>query len=312
MDKIDVAIIRELTQGGLILPGKPGVTPSYREVAKKVMIPFGTVRNRINTMYKLGVLKGSSLYPNPNLFGLMAAAYTTHVPAELDKAQVFQKLKEFEGLLSAHDFLGRMAWITFVFRDEQDLNKKLAALKMIAGPDGTLSRIPFPPCPSSLSQSEALLMLQLSTKELVSFARLAKSLNMSTRSLLRKMTKFAQENMILSIPKIDYSAMAGTVPADLLVFFADDRARTAAEPKVLELVKDYLVFGALFDVVGMCSVILPNAVLLKQISERVRQIDGVRQSYIEVVVEHVHRPKFLIECLERYIQVTSKLTAEPI
>ena len=41
MDKIDVAIIRELNQGGLILPGKPGFSPSYRDVSKKTGISLG-------------------------------------------------------------------------------------------------------------------------------------------------------------------------------------------------------------------------------------------------------------------------------
>ena len=77
-----MTILRELTQGGLVLPGKPGFAPSYREVSKRLSIPFGTIRNRINTMYKVGVLNGSSLYPNPNLFKLRAGAYTTDVPAE--------------------------------------------------------------------------------------------------------------------------------------------------------------------------------------------------------------------------------------
>ena len=48
MDKIDVAIIRELNQGGLILPGKPGFSPSYRDVSRRLGISLGTVRNRIN------------------------------------------------------------------------------------------------------------------------------------------------------------------------------------------------------------------------------------------------------------------------
>jgi DNA-binding Lrp family transcriptional regulator len=306
MDKIDVAIIRELTQGGLVLPGKPGFAPSYREVSMKIGIPFTTVSSRINLMYKLGVLRGSFFYPNPNLFKLNTAAYTTHISEELDKADAFRKLKSFDAIISAHDFLGRMAWITFVFSDEQDLERKLSALKKIAGAEGILSRIPFPPCTDSFSKSEALLMLHLTTKGLESYAGLARNLETSTRTLVRRMSKIAKENMILSIPNVDYSAMEGSVPADLLFFFANEQARATGEPKILELVKDYVIFGALFDIVGMCSLILPNAVLLKEIEGKVKQIDGVMQSYIEIVVEHFHQPKILAECLEKEIQGRSK------
>jgi len=311
MDKIDVAIIRELNQGGLILPGKPGFSPSYRDVSKKLGISHGTVWNRINTMYKIGVVKGSLSFPNPNLFKLMAAAYTMDVPPELDKGGVFQKLKDFDGFLSAHDFLGRMVWLTFVFRDEEDLERKLGTLKMIASTTGILSRIPFPPCPDSFTQFDARLMLQLSTNGLVSYAELGRSLNISTRSVVRKISKIGQENMIVSLANVNYGAMSGSVPADLLIFFANNRTRAFAETKVLELVKDYLIFGALFDVVGMCSLILPNVILLKELTENVRQIDGVMQCRIEIVVGHVHQPRFLVECLEKYIDDRPKLSAKP-
>src|SRR5579872_5077401 len=99
MDKIDVTILRELTQGGLILPGKPGFSSSYRELSKKLRIPPGTIRNRIKAMYRLGVLKGSVMYPNPNLFKLMGAAYTMNIPEELDKTRVFHEVKLVEGFL---------------------------------------------------------------------------------------------------------------------------------------------------------------------------------------------------------------------
>ena len=310
MDKLDIAILRELTQGGLILPGRPGFTPSYREVSKKLRIPFGTVRNRINTMYKLGVLNGSSLFPNPNLLKFKAGAYTMDIPPELDKAEVFHKLRSVEGFLSAHDFLGSKAWVTFVFRDEQELERKLVFLKKLAGPVGTFSRIPFPPCSDSLTESEAQLILQVSTNGLASYAELRRSMKIPARTLKRRISKLAKENMILSIPKVDYKAIAGSIPGDLLIFFENYTTRAKAEPKVVELVKDYLVLAALFDVVGMCSLILPNAVLLKELAEKVKQIEGVKQASAEIVVEHLHEPKDLIEYLKNQTYGRSKSNSE--
>ncbi|MFI5420255.1 MAG: AsnC family transcriptional regulator [Nitrososphaerales archaeon] len=301
MDKLDIAIIRELTQGGLILPGKPGFTPSYRDLSKKLGIPFGTIRNRINNMYKLEFLKGTSMYPNPNLFKWLAGAYTLIVPPELNKAQVFDNLKSVEGFLSAHNFLGNKAWITFVYRDVQDLERTLNLIKKIAGPVGTFSRIPFPPCPDSITEAEARLMLHLSKNGLASYAELGKSLNLSTRTIMRRISKLSRENMIVSLAKLDYSKIAGAVPADLLIFFENDKARAAGEPKVLDLVKDYLLLAALFDVVGMCSLVLPNAILLKELAEKVGQIDGLKESSIDIVVEHAHDPKVLVQQLEKQL-----------
>ena len=176
------------------------------------------------------------------------------------------------------------------------LRESLVLVKMIASTKGTLSRIPFPPCPDSFTQFDARLMLQLSTNGLVSYAELGRSLNISTRTVVRRISKIAQENMIVSLANVNYGAMSGFCPSGSLIFFANNRTRASAEPKVLELVKDYLIFGALFDIVGMCSLILPNVILLKELTENVKQIDGVMQCRIEIVVGHVHQPRFLVEC----------------
>ena len=310
MDKVDVAIIRELTQGGMILPGKPGFAPSYREVSKKLNIPFTTIRNRINTLYKVGVLNGSSLYPNPNLFKLQAGAYWMEVPPDLNKAGLFQKLCSVEGFLSAHNFLGSKTWVAFLFRDEQDLEKKLGLFRNVAGPTGTFSRIPYPPCRDSLTESETLLISHVSRNGLTSYADLGKSLKIPARTLKRRISKLVKENKILSIPKLNYNAIAGSVPTDLLIFFANDSVRASAEPKVLELVKDYLVFGALFDVVGMCALVVPKAVLLKELAEKIKQIEGVKKVSIDIVVEHVLDPKMLVAYLDNREYGKSKSTSE--
>ena len=96
-------------------------------------------------MYKIGVVKGSLSFPNPNLFKFMSAAYTVDIPPELDKGEVFQKLKDFDGFLSAHDFLGSMAWLTFVFRDEEDLERKAGMLGRSQVPRGPFVGFPSHP-----------------------------------------------------------------------------------------------------------------------------------------------------------------------
>ena len=69
-----------------------------------------------------------------------------------------------------------------MFRDEKDLEKKLGLLRNIAGPIGTFSRIPFPPCPDSLTESEAQLISEVARNGLASDASLGKSLKISART----------------------------------------------------------------------------------------------------------------------------------
>ncbi len=117
LDTLDVAILREMTQAQMILPGRPGVTPSMREVARKVDLPAATVRYRIQRMYASGVIRGSSVFPNFNLLGLKGGAYTVDVSPLQDKSDVVRRLREIQGVISIHDFVGSLVWSVFAYPD---------------------------------------------------------------------------------------------------------------------------------------------------------------------------------------------------
>ena len=107
--------------------------------------------------------------------------------------------------------------------------------------------------------------------------------------------------MILSVPKLDYTAIEGCVPADLLVFFEDDKARAEGVTKVLAIVIDHLLLAAMYDVVGMCSLVLPNVALTSELATRVKQINGVKDAWAEIVSEHIMEGKPFLRYLERRI-----------
>lgn len=312
MDKIDIAIIRELTQAGLLLPGRPGFAPSNRQVSRKLGIPLGTVRNRIGGMYKSGVIRGSQVYPNPNLLGLNFAAYTLEVSSALKKKEAFRKLKLLDGVFAAHDFIGRRGWIGFVYKDEQDLNRKFSLFNEAAGSHGVISRIPSPPSSESATRSEVELISKLSNNTIADLDELGTELGMPLRTLKRKMSKIVRENMIISMPDVDYSAITECVPTDVLIFFENSEARAKGEPKVLELLGDYIILAALWDVVGMCSLILPKVALAEELAEKIRQIEGVKDAWAEIVVEHYHQGRVLTQYLERQMLSGAKMSRRPM
>jgi DNA-binding Lrp family transcriptional regulator len=308
MDSTDIALLRELTQGGMILPGRPGTPPSYREIARKVGISPGTAHNRIAAMYAQGILKGSSVFPNPNLLGLRAGAYTMDISPSKSKAEAIAKLKLVEGVGFVHDFLGTGAWTVFLYQHEQDLKEKLNQFEEIAGSQGTCSNIPYPPCGRSLSQFDAKLILQASKKGLGKYRDVARDLGVSPRTLMRRLSKLVMERAILSLPKVDYHAMTGCVPADLLVFFESNEVRAKAEPQILQMMGEYLILAGLFDIVGMCSLIIPNVSTASVLADKVRKIDGVNRAFVSIVEEHIDQ----VETFGNYIERGIAQRASPL
>jgi len=290
--------MRELTQAGLVLPGRPGVGPSDREIAKKLEIPSGTLRYRIRRLYSSGILKGSSAFPNPNLLGLKAGAYTVDVSPTHRKTDAVNKLKLIDGAMSIHNFIGSLVWITFVYENDEELSKKLDMMKNAAGAEGVLSSIPYPPCPVSLTQNQAELLLYLTKYGLTSYRELAKKLGVSVRTAERRLSDLVRNTCLLSLPRVNYSAMTGCVPADLLVLFRDLEALRKVQPSLFALLGDQIILAALWDVVGMCSLVLPNVSSVSEIAEKVKLLEGVVAARVDIVKEHIE----LTETYGAYIE----------
>ena len=302
MDRIDIAILREMTQARLILPGRPGLTPSNRAISRRLGLPPGTVRYRIRQLYGSGVVGGSSVFPNPNLLGLRVKAFTVDASPQLDKADVIEKMKLVEGVISAHDFVGSLLWAVFFYEDERALAARLKQLREIAGAEGILSSIPYPPCTASLTTPEAELILRLLKGGFDSYSGLGRETGVTVRTLERRLSKLVMEGAVLSLPKIDYAAIVGCVPADLLVLFESPEAAKASPNTVLPLVGEHVVLAALWDVAGMCSMLLPNVAAVGEVAGKVKGVRGVSMARVEIVRDHIEQFQAFEGPLVRWMQ----------
>ena len=308
MDSLDILILRELTQAQSVLPAKPGLQSSYRNIAKKLATSAGTVRNRIKNLHASGVLVGSSVYANPNLLGLKVGAYALDTSTSLPKRDVVGKLKLVDGVLFIQNFHGSLIGLAFAYENERNLQKELALFRIIAGAseeeDGVFSSVPYPPCtePSSLSNLDWMLISRLTVGGgFKSYAQLAREMRISVRTLKRRLSRLVMTRAILSVPTMDYRAISGSVPADLMVSFAATDKRAEVEKKILELVGNLMIYAGVWKTFGMYSMILPKVVTASDLVERVRQIRGVGHARIEFVDEHIDQTRTLGEYIERQI-----------
>lgn len=301
MDKLDVAILRELTQAQKILPARPGLRPSYRKIAAKLNMSPGTVRNRVNRMYASGVIMGSSLHPNPNLLRLKAGACTVNASPLFRKDDVIRKLRLVEGVVFIHDLVGRLAWISFVYQSEQVLQRKLDLFKEISGAEGIFFKIPFPPCPESLTLFDARLVLHLTRHGFESYDELAKEMRVSGRTLQRRLKRLSEEGMLFSIPKVNYRAMTLCVPADLVVMFDDAETRAAADREIIQAVGEFTIFAAFWGVAAFCSMIVPSVSMVATLKEKVNLFANTRIASVEIVAEHIDQVSVMGEFLERWM-----------
>jgi len=289
MDKLDITIIREMSQAQSMLPAKVGLRSSYREMAKKLGVSPGTIRNRIEKMYSTGVISGSSVYLNPSLLSLKGGAYAVDVSPNLSKSKVVDKLKSIDGVLFIHNFRGSLVGIQFVYEDEEALKKKLSLIQSVSGAEkeGIFSRIVLPSCSISLTDPEWLLISRLSRQPFGSYSQLARELKASARTIRRRLSKLLAARAILSVPTLDYRAISGAVPCDLIVVFTHPATRAEPEKRILQLVADYMVYMGAGEDFSVYNLILPKAIMATDLANSVCRIDGVASARTELVDEHV-------------------------
>ena len=302
LDRLDVAVLRELTQAQMVLPGRPGMKPSNREISRKLRVPPATVRYRLKGMYNAGIIKGSSVFPNPNLLGLKMGAYTLDVPPMQDKDEVVRRLSMVDGAVNMHNFVGSLVWVTFLYENDLALERKMDEMNEAAGAQGILSHVPFPPCTATLTRQEAALIIRLSERGFDSYGALARELGISVRTLERRLSKLARTAAVISLPNLDYHKIKGSVPADLLILFMDSDAAKMSQKTILPLVGETVIFAALWDVVGLCSLILPNVASAGELAEKVRRVEGVATARVEIVRDHVDRVGLLGSYFEKRME----------
>jgi DNA-binding Lrp family transcriptional regulator len=298
MDSLDTRILRELTQATGVVPARPGLSASYRTIGRALRVSPGTVRNRVNRMRLSGVLTGSSVYANPSLLGLEASAYALEVAPDRTKADVVEQLRGLEGMLFIQNFRGSLLGLAFVHADAASRKRVVEAIRRITGaPGGVISAVGYPPCHATLSPSEWKLLSRLMRGSFSTYASLAHELGVSARTIKRRVAKLVHTQAVLSVPTMDYRALSGCIPADLVVAFSSPEERHGAERKVLDLVGDRMIYAGLWADFSLYSLLLPKVSAASELAAAVPRIPGIAISRVEIVDEHID----LVQGLRAYV-----------
>jgi len=294
LDKVDVKILRELMQAHTVLPATPGLGSSYRKIARRLGLSHNTVRSRVGKMYGTGVISGSSVYPNPGLLGLKAGAFAVDVSPALQKAEVVRQLQGIEGVFFIHNFRGSLVGIGFAYEEGAGPDRKVAHFKDVAGAEeGIFTQIRHPPCSAALTQPELSLVRRLSTGSFSTYSALAEELGCSVRTLKRRISKLVEEAAIFSLPTLDFRAITGGVPAELMVLPNERVAKSTLDGKLLEVLGDSAFYVGAWDKLEVYFLVLPRVSALTDLLERVRGTEGVLIARGEIVEEYVDRVRAL-------------------
>jgi DNA-binding Lrp family transcriptional regulator len=300
MDKLDVKIIRELFQPTPFAPSREGQRKSLRKMGKKLGVGGEAVAKRVDRLVRSGFIKGFPLFLNMNLLGLKVGALVMDVETSTPRKKLAEKLSLIDGLLIIQSHVEGSIGIVFCCEDHESLQKKADLISTVSGARSTLlTRVPFPESAVSLSKSDWKIISKLEGNVDKSLKEISEELQMSSRTVKRRMARLVKNNVIFTLASANVGAIREAVLADLVVEYDSPDARPEADRMLLELLDPYYFSTGPWESYGLFALILPGVSESREILETVRRTKGVKSARLELVEERYEYYDYLHEAVDR-------------
>jgi Lrp/AsnC family transcriptional regulator, regulator for asnA, asnC and gidA len=288
LDQLDKEILRFRAQGSVKRLVWPDFRLSSRAIAKKLGLPYGTVRDRLNKMMKSGFLDGPVLWINPSLFGLHMGMIALDADPNLPKSEMIEKLKLVDDVVTVVTHLGTYVGMAFYYPNDFLARKKVGLISALCGARGAkFTETPFPQSGIKLTGTDWKIIESLGTDAAKPYKAVAKELNLSEKTVKRRVSRMVEGGVITAVAKVDTAKLRNEIFTDLVVDYADPKERTEVDRNLYAMLEPYLFFAGPGLDFGLFVLNPPNTVISSEILERVRKLKGVESARMEVMERRI-------------------------
>lgn len=284
MDKLDIAVLRQLFQGPPTVPTRVEVTLSQRKIAKRLHVSEETVRTRVNRLVKSGFIRGWMPHPNPKLLGLKVG----YAVVDADAGANERAVKQFQLLVNAIivvDYHGPAIGTVFLYPDEKALKARLALLQSLAGgPVYVSGEILYPPCDLELSPTDWKLIATMQRKPASSFAEIGKAAGVSGRTVRRRVARMSGAGALFHLPSGDETKLKHTVRADLIIKWDRRADRAKVQAGLLSILEDYYFFIGFEERFAFFNLLVPSTATADGLLRSAAALEGVQDARMEFAV----------------------------
>src|SRR5947208_6677828 len=181
---------------------------SYTEIASKLGVDEETVRNRIKHLRDSGFLLGYRIVPNPALLGRAFASLHIEFKDRDSKQAAIPRLARTGGVINIGSTYDKSVLVTLFADENQDFQKLIADV----GIDGQVSQVPRLGLRTTSYRMTSLdweivrLLLRDAERKL---DEIAKQLNVSTRTVRRRLNMMMEDAAIFAMPVVDLRKTEG-------------------------------------------------------------------------------------------------------
>ncbi len=181
---------------------------SYIEIAAKLGVDEETVRNRVKHLRDIGFLLGYRLVPNPILLGRSFASLRVEFPDRESKQAAIPRLTQLDGVINIGSTYDKSVLVTLLARQDQDFSKLMAGM----GVEGEVAWVPGLGLRTTKFRMTRLdweivsLLLRDAERKL---DEIAKQLNVSARTVKRRLNMMMKDTAIFTMPMVDLRKTEG-------------------------------------------------------------------------------------------------------
>jgi len=299
-DDLDIRIIKAMASPHSF---QWDVRISYAHVAKGLAIDEETVRSRLRRMNEVGFLQGWQLILNPILLGRKAAVLELRVGDSESKTEVISRLRLLDGVALIDDFYGSELAVHLLYEDEGALTRQVQLIASLCGcPTPVWGKLGFPPCELILTKTDWQIIQALRSNARGRLSDVARSLQLSTRTVKRHMKHLVEGNAFYLDPLLNLEKVGGVRCRFWVVCEASKKQ--AVDAKVLSRLSRIISTHTAPQEYSLFVVHCANASEVQEISQWLGKLDGVREVRSNIDVEHIHVQGWLAGEIERRLSAS--------
>lgn len=302
MDRLDVRIYREFFHGKTGPPLESDIRRSYGSVARRLNIDEVTIRKRINALQQSGFLNGWRLVVNPSLLGVRWAQIWLDARSITDKNDLIKKkLSSMDRVLTMSDYFGSELTIITMYENDLVRKKQLELIAKMSNSDSLIcTNIPFPECEFQLKQTDWKIIKAIQESPRQSYPEVSRKVGVSSKTVRRRLQRMIDENVLFLIPSLNPRGLDGAILTDLVVFYSNIESKPKVDNGIVTKFDEFLIRAELYDTEhGFFNLIIRNVATAREILSWVRQQPGVKNAFLELVVDRIELYESLNELLDR-------------
>lgn len=294
-------------------PLNSSIHEAQTSIARKLQISESTVRNRLREGGEIArFFRGWSAVINPSTIDSHSAHLYVDVEPPSLKVEVIHETKLIDGVWYIANLHGDELGFGLLYEDEKSLEEKVELISSISRSEHVdYSEIIFPQSDYQFTYADLVIMKAAQGNPWQTFESVAERAGLSTRTVKRRLSRMIEARAFYLTPILNYKSLAGAIGADLMVFYEDIQVARRAEKEIFSIVESFLLSAIRGRVHSYFPLILRNVSQATEITNHIKEVDGVKRAFLGLVDEHIPLYHVFLEQIEALLRPQRQVHSAP-